>query len=118
MAFFSKKEEDIRYITEFDSALANINAISNDFRQVHFESLALFQKNFKAEKSPDDFQKERLLFENHLEILQKLKFQADTLLDEALKIVRNETALTEKDRAELQRIFLPKEKTGIKVGKK
>ena len=65
-----------------------------------------------------DLEKERVLFENHLDILQKLKFQSDLLLDEAFKIVRNETALTEKDRQELRRIFEPKQKTGISVAGK
>jgi hypothetical protein len=118
MGLFSKKE-DTRYIKEFDTALSNINLIAGEFRQVHFDSIELFDKNFKKEKSADDLQKERVLFENHLSLLQKLKFQTDILVDESLKIVRNETALTEKDRQEMRRIFEPKEKTGIKVsGKK
>jgi hypothetical protein len=114
MGIFSKKE-DTRYVNEFDSALTNINALAKQFRDVHFESLNLFDKNFKKEKSETDLEKERILFENHLDILQKLKFQSDLLLDEAFKIVRNETALTEKDRQELRRILQAKEKTGISV---
>ena len=117
MGFFSKKE-DTRYIKEFDSALANINSLSNDFRNAHFESVELFEKNFQKEKSASDFDRERMLFERHLEVLQKLKFQSDLLIDEAFKLVRNETMLTEKDRIELRKILAKKaEPTNIKVGK-
>ncbi|MBU2561838.1 MAG: hypothetical protein KKD17_06070 [Nanoarchaeota archaeon] len=119
MAWFSKKE-DTRYIKEFDDALLQIDALAKQFRDSHFDSLALFEKNFQKEKSPSDLQKERELFESHLDVLQKLKFQTDLLIDEAFKIVRNETALTEKDRVEMKRMLQPggSQKTGIKVGKK
>jgi hypothetical protein len=114
MGLFSKKE-DTRYVNEFDAALTNINALAKQFRDIHFESLTFFDKNFKKEKDPKDLEKERVLFETHLDILQKLKFQSDLMLDEAFKIVRNETALTEKDRQELRKIFQPKEKTSINL---
>lgn len=119
MGLFSKKE-DTRYIKEFDDALSQVNALAKQFRDSHFSSLSLFEKNFQKAKSPSDLQKERELFESHLDVLQKLKFQADLLIDEAFKIVRNETALTEKDRVELKRLLQSggSQKTGIKVGKR
>jgi len=119
MALFSKKE-DTRYVKEFDDSLSKINDLAKEFRDVHFESVKLFEKSFKKEKRTADLEKERALFEQHLEILQKLKFYSDLLVDEALKIVRNETALTEKDRQELRKIIEKKAvpKTKIKVSKK
>jgi hypothetical protein len=119
MAWFSKKE-DTRYINEFDAALSNLNELARQFRDSHFESLEMFDKNFKKEKGTSDLEKERLLFDKHLDILQKMKFNSDLLVDEAFKIVRNETALTEKDRNELRKIIQPTSvaKTGLKVSKK
>jgi len=117
MAWFSKKE-DTRYIKEFDDALTNLNALAKQFRESHFDSIDFFQKNFEKQKSPTDFQKERELFENHMEILQKIKFNADIMVDEALKLVRNETALTEKDRTELRKIMAPTPATRIQVKKR
>ncbi len=117
MGLFSKKE-DTRYIKEFDEALANINSLAKDFREKHFESISLFQKNFEKKKSGSDLEKEREVFEDHLEVLQKLKFNADNLIDEAVKLVRNETALTEKDRAELRKLLERKSPTNIQVKKK
>jgi hypothetical protein len=117
MGIFSKKE-DTRYIKEFDVALSNINSLAKQFRDAHFESIAMFERNFQKEKSASDLEKERMLFERHLDTLQKLKFQSDLLIDEAFKLVRNETALTEKDRAELKKILMKKpEQTNIKVSK-
>jgi hypothetical protein len=118
MGLFSKKE-DTRYIKEFDTALSNLNEFSKQFRESHFESVNLFDKSFKKEKTPADLEKERVLFEKHLDILQKLKFQSDLLVDEAFKIVRNETALTEKDREALRKLLQPKKTapTNIKVSK-
>ncbi len=117
MSLFSKKE-DTRYIKEFDSALDSINTIAKEFRESHFETLKMFGNNFKKEKGRSDLEKERKLFERHMEVLQKLKFQTDFLVDEAFKLVRNESALTDKDREELLKIMAPKPKTGIKVAKK
>ncbi|MBW2971804.1 hypothetical protein KY359_02095 [Candidatus Woesearchaeota archaeon] len=118
MGWFSKKE-DTRYIQEFDSALSQINAFAKQFRDSHFQSLELFDKNFQKEKSASDLQKERELFESHLDVLQKLKFNCDLLIDESLKIVRNETALTEKDRVELKKMLQPASRpTKISVSKK
>jgi hypothetical protein len=117
MGIFSKKE-DTRYIKEFDQTLVNIESLSRQFRDAHFESISLFENNFQKEKSASDLEKERLLFERHLEILQKLKFQTDLLIDEAFKLVRNETALTEKDRVELRKLLMKKsEPTDIKVSR-
>ena len=116
MGLFSKKE-DTRYIKEFDDALANLNDLAAKFRDSHFASLEMFDKNFKKEKSSSDFHKERELFEEHLEILQKMKFNSDVLIDEALKIVRNETALTEKDRVEIRKILEKKAPTNIQMKK-
>ena len=119
MGLFSKKE-DTRHIKEFDDHLSSVNDLAEKFRDVHFDSVELFEKNFKKEKSASDFEKERAMFERHLEILQKLKFSSDMLVDEAFKIVRNESALTEKDRAEIRKILESKSvpATKIKVGKK
>ncbi|MBW2964430.1 hypothetical protein KY363_03130 [Candidatus Woesearchaeota archaeon] len=114
MGLFSKKE-DTRYVKEFDVALLEINALAKQFRDIHFESLEMFDRNFKKEKTPQELEKERMIFERHLEVLQKLRFQADILFDEAFRLVRNETALTEKDRQELHRLMEPREKTSIKV---
>lgn len=108
MGIFSKKE-DKRYIKEFDDALSNINDIAARFRQKHFESVACFDDNFKKEKKESDFEKERIIFESHLELMQGLKAQTDILINEALKIVRNFTNLTEKDRAELKKILTQKD---------
>ena len=119
MGFFSKKE-DKRYIQEFDDALSKINEFAQQFRDAHFDSLAFFGKNFEKEKSKSDLEKERDLFEKHLEIFQKLKFNTDTLIDEAFKLVRNEVALTEKDRQELKKLLesTPLHHTNITVNKK
>ena len=119
MGSFSKKEYT-RYIKEFDAALSNIDTLAKQFREFHFEALDLFEKSFKKEKTAKDLESERALFEKHLEVLQKLKFQSDLLVDEAFKIVRNETALTEKDRAELKKVLQPKREspTSISVKKK
>lgn len=114
MGLFSKKE-DTRYIKEFDDALAELNSFAAKFRDSHFESLEMFEKNFRKEKSPSDFHKERELFEQHLDTLQKLKFYSDVVIDEAVKIVRNETALTEKDRVEIRKILEKKSPTNIQV---
>lgn len=117
MGFFSKKE-DTRYVKDFDESLAKIGSLARQFREAHFDSLELFEKNFKKEKTPGDLEKERLLFERHLDILQKLKFSSDLLIDEAFKLVRNESALTEKDRDELRKILMKKsEPTNIKVSR-
>lgn len=119
MGLFSKKE-DKRYIQEFDDALSKINELAHQFRDAHFDSLAFFDRNFEKEKSESDLEKERDLFERHLEVLQKLKFNADVLVDEAFKLVRNEVALTEKDRQELKKLLAstPLQKTEIKVNNK
>ena len=118
MGLFSRKD-DTRYLAEFDDSLSNINGLAKQFREVHFESVELFEKNFKKEKTVSDMEKERALFEKHLDILQKLKFYSDLLIDEAFKIVRNESALTEKDRQELQKLLEKRAvPTSIKVGKK
>jgi hypothetical protein len=119
MAFFSKKE-DKRYIQEFDDALSNINELAQQFRDAHFDSLAFFERNFEKEKSGSDLEKERDLFEKHLEVLQKLKLNTDILIDESFKLVRNEVALTEKDRQDLKKLLesTPLQKTKIKVNKK
>jgi hypothetical protein len=108
MGIFSKKE-DKKYIQEFDAALSKINDLAARFRQKHFESLACFDDNFKKEKKESDFEKERIIFESHLELMQELKTQTDLLINEAVKIVRNFTDLTEKDRAELRKILVRKE---------
>ncbi len=107
MSFFSKKE-DMQYIKEFDTALTKINLFAKEFREIHFQSLEAFEKNFEKEKSSNEFMKERQLFESHLKLLQDLKVQTDLLIDEAFKLVRNETALTEKDRVELKKIIASK----------
>ncbi|MFH1064805.1 MAG: hypothetical protein V1729_07000 [Candidatus Woesearchaeota archaeon] len=117
MGLFSKKE-DTRYVKEFDNALHSIDSLAKEFRESHFASLTMFGANFRKDKDASDLEKERKLFERHMEVLQKLKFQTDLLVDEAFKIVRNESALTEKDRQELMKIMAPKPKTGIKVPKK
>lgn len=118
MGFFSKKE-DTRYVKEFDAALSNVDSLARQFRDIHFQSIAHFDKSFQKEKTPADLENERLLFEKHLEVLQKLKFNSDLMIDEAFKLVRNETMLTEKDRVELRKLLQPKsEKTDIKVSKK
>jgi len=117
MGLFSKKE-DTRYVKEFDSALSSITTLADDFRKSHFESLKMFSANFKKEKNASDLEKERKLFERHMDVLQKLKFQTDLLVDEAFKLVRNESALTDKDRQELLKIMVTKPKTSIKVSKK
>jgi hypothetical protein len=118
MGWLSKKE-DTRYVKEFDSALSNINSLAKQFREAHFESIEHFQKSFQKEKSASDMERERLLFEKHLDILQKLKFNSDLLVDEAFKLVRNESALTEKDRADLRKMLAPPSApTNITVGKK
>jgi hypothetical protein len=117
MGIFSKKE-DTRYIKEFDVALNNMNSLAKEFRDAHFDSIGLFEKNFQKEKSASDLEKERIIFEKHLETLQKLKFQSDLLIDEAFKLVRNETALTEKDRVELRKLLMKKsEPTKITISK-
>ncbi len=105
MGLFSRKE-DTKYIKEFDSSLGEILSLAKKFRELHFSSIELFEKNFSESKTPDDLEKERMLFEKHLDILQKLKFQADLLVDEAFKLVRSETALTEADRMELRKILM------------
>lgn len=118
MGLFSRKE-DTRYIKDFDDHLHNIYELARQFREVHFDSVELFEKNFKKEKTVSDMEKERATFEKHLDILQKLKFNSDMLIDEAFKIVRNESALTEKDRQELAKILEKKTvPTRISVGKK
>ncbi|MFC1741440.1 hypothetical protein ACFL3V_02805 [Nanoarchaeota archaeon] len=116
MGLFSKKE-DTRYIKEFDTALQGINAISTQFREAHFQSLEMFQKNFEKEKTSEEFEKERLLFERHMDMLKQLKLNTDIMVEEAFKIVRNETALTEKDRKQLHSIMEPREKTNIQMQK-
>lgn len=118
MGLFSKKE-DTRHIKEFDDVLSNMNMLAKEFRLTHFESTEFFEQNFKKEKTASDLEKERTLFERHLEILDKLKFNSDMLVDEAFKIVRNESALTEKDRQELDKILEKKTpRITIKVRKK
>jgi adenylate kinase len=118
MGLFSRKE-DTRHIKEFDDYLHDIHELAKQFREVHFGSVELFERNFKKEKTVSDMEKERALFEKHLDILQKLKFNSDLLIDEAFKIVRNESALTEKDRQELAKILEKKAvPTRISVGKK
>lgn len=117
MGLFSSKE-DTRYIAEFDAALKKINSLSADFRQLHFLSLSMIDKNFQKEKSRRDLEKERKLFEQHLDTLQKMKHQTDILLDEAIKIVRNESAITERDRDELHKLLSVPKPTGIMVKKK
>jgi|GEM_PF-3426721 len=118
MGIFSKKE-DLRYIKEFDNSLYEINALAGKFRELHFESLDTFNANFEKEKGFSDLEKERVLFEKHLDVLQKLKLNADLLLDEAFKLVRNETVLTEKDRVELRKLLQQKlEPTSISVSVK
>jgi hypothetical protein len=118
MGFFSKKE-DTRYVKEFDAALSNVDSLARQFRDIHFQSIEHFDKSFQKENTPADLENERLLFEKHLDVLQKLKFNSDLMIDEAFKLVRNETMLTEKDRVELRKLLQPKsEKTDIKVSKK
>ena len=117
MSWFSKKK-DTQYIEEFNSALSEINNLAENFRDSHLESVKLFEANFQKAKGPEDFEKERRLFEKHLDTLQQLKLQTDLLIDEAFKIVRNETALTERDRKELKKIIQPAKKTSIKVKQK
>ena len=117
MAIFSKKE-DTRYVKEFDTALDNIDFLGKEFREIHFRSITAFEDNFQKEKSARDLEKERLLFEKHLGVLQKLKHQTDVLLDEALKIVRNETALTERDRDSLHKMMARDAPTRLKMTKK
>jgi len=115
MGFFSKKE-DTRYVKEFDTALSNVDSLARQFRDIHFQSIAHFDKSFQKEKTGADLENERLLFEKHLDVLQKLKFNSDLMIDEAFKLVRNETMLTEKDRVELRKLLQPK--TELKVSKK
>lgn len=118
MGLFSRKE-DTKRIKEFDDYLSGINDLAEQFRSVHFDSIELFERNFKKEKTVSDIEKERAVFEKHLDILQKLKFNADMLVDEAFKIVRNESALTDKDRKELARLMEKRPSpTRIKVGGK
>jgi len=118
MGFF-KKSEDTRYVKEFDTALSNINEFAKQFRDIHFESIEHFEKSFQKEKSVNDLEKERMLFDKHLDVLQRLKFNSDVMIDEAFKLVRNESALTEKDREDLRKLLQPKavERTNIKVVK-
>lgn len=116
MGIFSKKE-DTRYVKEFDTALSDITELAKQFREIHFESIEHFESHFQREKTPRDLEKERILFDRHLDVLQKLKFNTDLMLDEAFKLVRNETALTETDRIALRKLITQKtvEKTVIKV---
>lgn len=115
MGLFSRKKEDTRHIADLDKALAEVNSFASRFRNVHFESLGRFEKNFRKEKSPADFQKERELFEQQLDILQKMKFYSDVVIDEAVRILRNETVLTEKDRIDIRKILEKKSPTDIRV---
>lgn len=118
MGLFSKKE-DTKHIKDFDIAFSNVQELAHKFRSVHFESLEIFEKNFQKEKSPGDLRKERELFETHMDILQQLKLETDNMMDEAFKILRNETALTEKDRIEIRKLINAKSpSTNIKVSKK
>jgi hypothetical protein len=115
MGLFSKKE-DTKNLKEFDIALDNLNALSKKFRALHFKSLEQFEKNFDKEKTSADLQKERVLFEAHLDILQQLRMEADKIVDEAFMLVRDENSLTEKDRLEIRKAIEPKrESTNIKV---
>jgi hypothetical protein len=118
MGFFSKKE-DTRYVKEFDAALLNVNSLARQFRELHFQSIKHFGRSFEKEKTPADLENERLLFERHLDVLQKLKFNADVMVDEAFKLLRNETALTEKDRVELRKLLHPPAaKTELRIRRK
>jgi hypothetical protein len=106
MGLFSKKE-DTKHIKDFDIALSNLDTLAKKFRVLHFQSLEKFDSNFDKAKTPADIQKERVLFEAHLDILQQLRLEADHLVDEAFKLVRDETTLTEKDRVEIRKIIAP-----------
>ena len=119
MGLFSKKK-DAKNIKDFDIALSNLNSMAQKFRSVHFSSVETFEKNFEKQKTEKDLQNERALFETHLELLQHLKLETDNLLDEALKIVRDETVLTERDRTELRKLLDSKRtaSTNIKVKSK
>ncbi|NQU79402.1 hypothetical protein HQ545_06565 [Candidatus Woesearchaeota archaeon] len=114
MSLFSKKVDTL-YVKEFDNAITNINSFASKFHELHVASLKSFQDNFKKEKGTAELEKERARFEKQLDILQKLKFNCDLLLDESVKMLRNETALTEKDRVDLRNITRPRSPTGIKV---
>jgi hypothetical protein len=118
MGLFSKKE-DTKHIKEFDVALSNLNTLARKFRVLHFESLGHFGKNFEVQKTPEQLQKERVVFEAHLDVLQQLKLESDRLMSEAFKLVRDETLLTEQDRAEIQKLIAPpRVPTGLKLSSK
>ena len=118
MGLFSKKE-DTKHIKDFDMALANLNLFAQKFREVHFASLDQFEKNFQKEKTEHDLRKERAIFDSHLGLLDQMKRETDVLLDEAFKIVRSETMLTEKDRREIQKVLTTKTApTSISMAKK
>lgn len=117
MAWFSKKE-DTKHIKHFDYALNNVVKLADRFRTIHFSTLEVFENNFKKEKKEGDLQKERVLFESHMDMLHQLKLEVDNMMSEAHKIVSNETQLTQKDRDALKKIMQKKDNTNIKVSKK
>ncbi len=104
MGWFTKKQKkaDKKISKEFDMILADLNDLARLFKLLHSKSLLAFEQNMHKKKTLEDLKAERLLFEKQYDVFYKLKHKTDLLIDEALRLIKNESVTTESDRVRMK----------------